>query len=328
MENSELRQDIVSGDWIVMAPGRAKRPHTIKASARKRTPKTKCPFENPQKSGNKPPILIYPDQKKWQLQIVENKYPAVMHHKVCPQVSKAGPYPIMAAAGHHDVLITRNHEKNFPHLSKEQANQVFQALRDRYLMLFNDKCLDYIFMLHNWGPGAGASIYHPHYQIIALPVVPPDVQHSLDGSHKYWAQHKKCVHCVMLEYEMKEGKRIVYENAGAVALAPFVSRSPFEVRIFPKKHLPFFENTLDEDMVYVVEALQQTLRRFEKKLGDPDYNFFIHTAPLRDKQKQEHYHWHIEAYPRVSTRAAFEAGTGVEINVVDPDQAAKLLKSK
>ncbi|MDP1719219.1 MAG: HIT domain-containing protein [bacterium] len=326
MENSELRQDIVSGDWIVVAPGRAKRPHTVKVAARKRAPKTTCPFEDPQKAGNKPPSLIYPDGKNWQLQIVENKYPAVMHHKICGKLMLKGPYPTMLAAGHHDLLITRDHNKNFPHLSKEQANQVFQALRDRYLMLFNDPCLSYIFMLHNWGPGAGASIYHPHYQIIALPVVPPDVQHSLNGSHQYWEKHKKCVHCVMLEYEMKEGKRIIYENEGAVALAPFVSRGPFEVRIFPKKHMPFFENTLDEDIAYVVDALQQTLRRFEKKLKDPDYNFFIHTAPLRGKEEQEHYHWHIEAYPKVSIRAAFEAGTGVEINDVDPDQAAKLLK--
>lgn len=324
-KQSELRQDIVSGDWIVVAPGRANRPHTIKATTRKHAPKSSCPFENPQDSGNKPPILIYPDQKDWQLQILENKYPAVMHHKVCGTISKVGPYPVVPAVGHHDLLITRDHEKNFPHLSKKEADQVFQALRDRYLMLFNDKCLDYIFMLHNWGPGAGASIFHPHYQVIALPVVPPDVQHSLNGSKKYWDKNKKCVHCVMLAYEMKEGKRIVYENEGAVALAPFVSRSPFEVRIFPKKHLPFFENTLDEDISYAVEALQQVLKKFEKKLKDPDYNFFIHTAPLRDKKSYEHYHWHIEAYPKVSIKAAFEAGTGVEINDVDPDLAAKLL---
>ena len=130
----------------------------------------------------------------------------------------------------------------------------------------------------------------------------------------------------MLDYELKEGKRIVFENAGAIAVAPFVSRSPFEVRVFPKKHSSYFENTLDQDMEYVVEALQQVLKRFEKKLHDPDYNFFIHTAPLRDKKKFGHYHWHIEAFPRVSIRAAFEAGTGVDINDIDPDFAAKLLR--
>ena len=130
----------------------------------------------------------------------------------------------------------------------------------------------------------------------------------------------------MLEYELKEKKRIVFENKGAIAVAPFVSRSPFEVRVFPKKHLPYFENTLDEDMEYAVEALQQVLKRFEKKLRDPDYNFFIHTAPLQNKKKYEHYHWHIEAFPRVSIKAAFEAGTGVDINDVDPDFAAKFLR--
>ncbi|MEK7641048.1 MAG: DUF4921 family protein [Patescibacteria group bacterium] len=326
MKNSELRQDIVSGDWIVVAPGRSKRPHPKSVPKRKHIPKSRCPFEDPQKSGNKPPILIYPDQKKWELQIIENKYPAVMHYKICGKPMFKGPYPTMLAAGHHDVLITRDHDKNFAHLSFKQANQVFQSLRDRYLMLLNDPCLNYIFMMHNWGPTAGASIYHPHYQMISLPVVPPDVQHSLTGSSRYFHQHKKCVHCIMLDYELKEGKRIVFENAGAIAVAPFVSRSPFEVRVFPKKHSSYFENTLDQDMEYVVEALQQVLKRFEKKLHDPDYNFFIHTAPLRDKKKFGHYHWHIEAFPRVSIRAAFEAGTGVDINDIDPDFAAKLLR--
>jgi len=161
-----------------------------------------------------------------------------------------------------------------------------------------------------------------------LPVVPPDVAHSLRGSAIFFEKHKKCVHCEMIRFE-KEGKlRVIAENEGAVAVCPFVSRQPFEIRVFPKKHLPYFENTYDNDMEAVVEVLQKALKLVEKNLRDPDYNFFIHTSPLKDKESYNHYHWHIEVVPKISIPAGFELGTGVDINVVDPDEAAKIIKGK
>lgn len=324
---SELRQDPVSGDWIVISPGRAKRPEQLlgKIPKRKKVPKSSCPFEEPQKYGNPPAIFAYPNLKKWRLQVFENKYPALTHG-MSVRLSRTGPFSVLPGFGHHDLLVTRDHDKNFTHLPKEEANLVFQAFRDRYLMLYNDKNIDYISIFHNWGPAAGASIYHPHYQMIALPVVPPDVGHSLTGSARYWRERKRCVHCDMIDWEKKQKKRVIYENEWAIALAPFVSRSPFEIRIFPKKHLPYFENTYDEIIGYVVDALRATLKSFEKNLNDVDYNFFIHTAPIQDKEKFSHYHWHIECYPKVTIRAGFELSTGVDINVVDPDAAAKLLR--
>lgn len=321
-----MRQDLVSGDWIVISPGRKKRPHQlIKELKRKKTPKNQCLFEDLKKVSDSDPILTY-GGKDWRLAIMENKYPAFLHKNSCSLLGKYGPYAVMGAVGHHDMVITRDHNKNFAKLPISEARQVFEAFRDRYLMLLNDKCVEYISIFHNWGPKAGASIYHPHYQIIAIPVIPPDVNHSLKGSDRYFEEHKKCVHCVMIEWEIENKKRIVFENDGAIAFAPFVSREPFEIRIFPKKHLPYFENTLDVDLDYAVEALQFSLKKLKKNLKDPDYNFFIHTAPIKDKQEHEHYHWHIEIIPKVSIRAGFELGTGVEINVVDPDEAAALLR--
>lgn len=331
---SELRQDIVSGDWIIVAPGRIKRPHALIGRAvkkRKRDSFKNCPFEDPQKSGNPESFLVYPNKHGWAIQVLENKYPAVRHNNnknIGRLFSKHGPYPIVPGVGHHDIVITRDHDKNFPKLDKEEAHLVFQSFRDRYLTFFEDKYIAYVAMLHNWGSAAGASIYHPHYQIIAIPIVPPDVSHSLSGSARYFERYKKCVHCVMIEWELKEKKRIVFENEGAVAFAPYVSRSPFEIRIFPKKHLSYFENTYDDDIESVVQALGNSLKLIEVKLGDPDYNFFIHTSPIQDKENYRHYHWHIEVIPKFSISAGFELGTGVDINVVDPDKAAEILRSR
>lgn len=327
MRESELRQDPVSGDWIIFSPGRAKRPHDFmeKLPKRKRSPVKGCPFENPDGSGHKA-ILTYPNHRQWAVKVVENKYPVVTHQEKCGVFTKKGPHGLVPGAGHHDLVISRDHDKNFAHLSAQNANLVFQAFRDRYLTLVDHPCIAYISILHNWGPTAGASIYHPHYQMLSIPVVPPDVSHSLAGSARYYKEHKKCVHCVMIDWDIKEKKRIVFQNDGALAVAPFVSRSPFEIRVFPKKHLSYFENTHDEDIAAVVEATQFALKKLEKNVGDPDYNFFIHTAPIQDKEKYGHYHWHLEILPRLSIRASFELGTGLDINSVDPQDAARILR--
>lgn len=326
---SQLRQDLVSGDWIVIASNRGKRPHQLikKPEKRKVAPIAGCPFENPQKSGHQNPILTYGDAQKWQLQIIENKFPAFTHCKTCSSITKQGPYSVAQTVGHHEMVITKNHGKSFDKLSAVEANQVFEAFRDRYLMLLNDPCISYAAIFHNWGTRAGASIYHPHYQIVAIPVLPPDVSRSLNGSLKYFKKNKKCVHCVMIAAELKNKNRIIYQNKGAVAFAPFVSKEPFEVRIFPKKHLSYFENTLDHDLADVAMALQVVLRKVKSNLKDPDYNFFIHTAPLLNKKKYKSYHWHIEVRPKITIMAGFELGTGIEINAVDPDDAARLLAS-
>ena len=113
--------------------------------------------------------------------------------------------------------------------------------------------------------------------------------------------------------------------------APLFSRrlfpaNPLNCEFFPKKHLPYFEDTKKEDLELVVEALQKALIIIKNKLNDPDYNFFIHTAPILNKKNYKHYHWHIEIQPKISISAGFELGTGIEITVVDPDEAAKILR--
>lgn len=328
---SELRQDLVTGDWIVIAPGRANRPMEFFKNKEKRqvAPIQTCPFEDPQKAGNEEPIIIYRRKSDWDIQVVPNKYPAVQHGKdVMFSSGWHGIYAVLPGIGNHDIVITRDHNKTFNDLSFQQASLVFCAFRERYRMFLKDRHLVYVSIFHNWGPKGGASIYHPHYQIIALPIVPPDIGHSLRGSAVYSKNHKKCVHCVMINQEKQDKTRILFENNSSIAFAPYVSRAPFELRVFPKHHRPYFEDTPDKEMESIVEALQYSLRKIKSRLNDPDYNFFIHTAPIAEKEKYSHYHWHIEVWPQIAIQAGFELSTGVAINVVDPDAAAAFLKKK
>jgi UDPglucose--hexose-1-phosphate uridylyltransferase len=331
-ESSEFRQDIVSGDWVLIATGRKKRPHDLAVKEKREpTPKDKCPFENPQASGNAEPVIIRPadDKDNWSIQVIPNLYPAVSSDPaVIPSVSLDGPYFHIPGAGYHDIVITRNHDNNFSRLSAPQATEVLSVMQERYKAVAEDPRIAYVSIFHNWGVTAGASIYHPHYQIISIPVIPPDVSHSLRGSGQYHAENGLCVHCAILEKEIKEKKRIIFENENAIAFLPFVSREPFEIRIFPKKHDPYFEDCEERRLADVAEALRKSLEMLENSLGSVDYNFFIHTAPVKNKEDFSYYHWHIEVQPKISILGGFELGTGIEITVVDPDDAAAFLRGE
>ncbi len=347
MNQSEFRKDPVSNEWILISPGRLKYHHKhptksyLSRTKRHHTPKTKCPFEKPFDNISERIILGYgrhydrdprsfpKSDPRWEILVLQNRYPIVAEHKSQAPIrkEKKGIYETVEGVGHADIVLTRDHNMNFPRLDEWAAHTVFRAFRDRYRMLQKEPEVRYVSIFHNWGPGAGASVYHPHYQVIGIPVVPPDVARTIEGSRSYFNSHKRCVHCDMIKEEKKRASRIIYENSDAIAFAPFVSRNPFEIRVFPRQHLAYFEDTPESIMCSVSLALQSALKKIEKKLGDPDYIFFIHTAPLFQKSKHSHYHWHIEVYPKLSMRAGFEFGTGVEVNLFKPEFVAKVLKS-
>lgn len=327
---SDLRRDIVSGEWIIMSPNRAKRPHLIVPPRRPRffSHKEKCPFEekNLRTENVWPPLLRYPKTGEWKVGLIPNKFPAVTHHQMCGVEEKRGPHTVMQGIGHHDLVITRDHRKNFAELSSDDALGVLLVLQERYRIMAADRCLFYTSSFMNWGATAGASVSHPHYQVLTLPIIPPDIARSLEGAKAYFQAHRRCVHCTILAYERKDKKRVLHEDAHSVAFAPFVSRNPFEVRIFPKRHFSFFEHTPEKDLRSIAAMLQNVLRRVKKNLNDADFNFFLHTAPLKRQAQYGYYHWHIEVVPKITIPAGFELSTGVDINVVDPEEAVRILR--
>lgn len=330
---SELRQDLVTGEWVAIAQGRAKRPEAFIRQDRVtiQTSKRDCPLEDVQASGNAFPVLTYTKHDNptdWSLQVIPNKYPAFTHHGTCGTVWNEGPFEVRDGHGFHEVIITRDHERHIALLSREEVSEVIRAYRARYLALKEDQCLKYIALFHNHGPSAGASLPHPHSQLIAIPVLPPDIQRSLRGSNFYFRKYGKCVHCVMNRWERTDKKRIVFENDLFIAFCPFVSRNAFEVRIFPKKHEAYFYTITDSAITQLADTLRTSLHKLYEVLKNPDYNFFIHTAPLGAK-KYSTYHWHIEIVPKTATWAGFELSTGIHLVTIDPkDAAAHLRKAR
>lgn len=320
---SQFRRNPVSGEWVIIAPERARRPEPL----RKKEKKT-CPFDNPQRSGNWPPLLSYEDAGRWKAIVVPNKFPALAHREYCPILEEKGPYARVEGIGYHEMLITRDHKKDFPELSPEDAYVVFEMFAERYRGIDVNECMQYLSVFANWGPSSGASQPHPHYQLLALPVLPPSVVRSLQGSRRYYEKYLRCIHCRIIAAERDSKERIIAENEHAVAIAPFASSSAYEVRIFPKRHIASFEYSPEESLRGTAELLQLVLKRIKSKLGNPSYNFLIHSAPLVEQGKYKHYHWHIEVYPKLGDLGGLELATGTHVNVIDPAFAAKTLRKR
>ena len=324
IDSAEFRQDIVSGEWVLIAPKRKARMYAdFKPATHATSPA--CPFDD--LTGQE--LVWSLPGENLEVTVIKNKFPAVQPG-LCAPLAKVGPFQTHLGTGTHDVFVHGNHETAFSDFSKEQLTTVIQAFKKRYKEIAQtDDCAHYIHLFHNYGAEAGASIAHPHSQIISTPMVPPDATRSLWGAHRFYREEGKRVYDVMLEWEREQDKRIICENGQFVAFCPFVSKYPYEVRIFSRESHAHFDQMPDELDQHLADILGTVLRKIKKALNDPAYNFFIHTAPIETSLHDLHefYSWHIEILPKVKIDAGLEIGTGFGVNVIDPDEAAELLRN-
>jgi len=330
---SELRLNRNSGDWVVIATGRARRPDSFKKDKRqrKRVFKKDCPFCNISEQEN--PVLVYKDgkeidflSKNWTTLVLPNKYPAFVFSNELNRKKCDGLFETMNAVGFHEVIITRDHDKSLALLPKEHVKEVIDVYAQRYTDLIKKEIVNYVSIFHNHGPEAGASIYHPHSQLIAMPLIDIDLKDALAKARKF-KKSKECIYCKMNEWEMKQRERIVYENDDFIAICPFASKAAFQVIISPKRHLAFFEKITEKEKVNLADIFKIVLAKLHKALGDPPYNFYLHSAPS-DGNDHSYYHWHWTILPKTSVWAGFELAVGIEISTIEPEKAAAYLRKQ
>ena len=326
-EISQLRQDLVTGDWVVIATGRAKR---VQEYVKKREPyaqlESLCPFCFPEDTGQEKDVLVYRrSDGDWSLRVFPNKFPAFSRSRPVRHIEE-GPYFAMDGVGYHEVIVTRDHERQIALLDPIEVAEAMDAYQSRYIDLMNKKSINYIEIFHNHGREAGASLEHPHSQLMAIPVVSPGIRLELDGAETYHQANHECVFCTIAEWELKEKKRLLFENDKFLVFCPFSSRVAFEVWVVPKDHKPYFERITNEEKVDLGEALQKAVNLVYRTLDDPPYNFYLHTSPC-DGKDYPHYHWHIEILPHTATWAGFELSTGIEISTIEPERAAEALRA-
>ncbi len=323
---SELRHDPVTGDWVIIATSRCKRPDSFRQNRIKSNDDSQdCPFcqDDPDKD-----ILIYTgNDNAWSLRVVPNKYPAMAEFNNGLDKRNDGFFETINGEGAHEVIITRDHHHQLGELKNEQVAETLDAFQERYVALMHHRHIKYISIFQNHGKEAGASLGHPHSQILAIPVISPAVKSELFGAHSYFLNNGKCIYCSIIEHEIKAKERIIFENKNFIAIAPFASRAAFEVWVFPKEHKPYFERISQLEKLEAAETLRAALAKIFQGLNDPAYNFYLHTSPC-DGEDYFYYHWHIEILPKTSIWAGFELATGVEISAVRPEEAAEFLRGQ
>ncbi len=271
-----------------------------------------------------------PNTPGWTVRVIPNKFPAL---QIEGSLDKRGLgiFDLSNGIGAHEVIVdTPYHDKNIPELEITEVRDILYMYSRRAMDLIKDKRFKYIMIFKNYGSSAGASLEHPHSQLIALPMVPKNASEELYGAQKYFEFRGRCIFCDMISQERKEKKRIVFENDDYVAFCPFVPRFSFETWILPKKHhasLYKFADSADK-LDGLALILKEVLSRLKICLQDPAYNYIIHCAPsyLMDSVS---YHWHIEIIPKLTRVAGFEWGTGFYIVSFPPElSAAKLREIK
>ncbi|MEI6144200.1 MAG: HIT domain-containing protein [Candidatus Berkelbacteria bacterium] len=319
-----LRQNIVTSEWIVVAPGRSRRPDDFvhpKLEAVKS--KGECPFCVGSKGFKENEIL----SNRGDIYVIENKFPAFYDKSPSARsyYPEEGFYRERPSVGQHEVVIIKDHDLKLTKFHKALTSELFWTILERYQKIKQDDKIFQITPIYNHGPEAGASIDHPHAQIFASGVVANTVNKEMDGAERYFGINGVCVYCDIIKHERKEKQRIIFENDYFLAFAPYASRYPFETWVVPKKHQSQFETSSRNEIDEFASATSEVLQRLEKVLPGLSLNMYIRTLPTT-MDNCDYYHWYLEIAPRLTTFGGFEMGSGVIINIVPPEKAAEYLK--
>ncbi len=338
---SELRFDPIQRQWVIVATERGQRPTGYHVEVTEQSPEF-CPLCPTNESKTPPEIFALregfaaPNSPGWQLRVVPNKYPAVSAEGELARTG-VGVYDRMRGIGAHEIIIeTPQHDRHLALQPVPHLTNVVKAYRDRMKALLQDERFLYAMVFRNQGERAGATLAHPHSQVIALPVLPKILETELRSSREHFRRTERCLFCDILRQEQDVDARLVMDGHDFAVFAPYASRSPYELFLMPKTHSADFTLLSDAHAGSLAATLSEMLNRLKICLDDPPFNFILHSGPnpsghsmLLSKlpAASECYHWHMEIVPRVSESAGFEWGTGFHINPTPPEEAAENLKA-
>lgn len=311
---SELRKDYIQEKYVIIAPRRKKRPYDVERPERI-VPLSKGPCGFCPEGVEKELVLerIFEKRKTktqigvWQFLILKNKYPAVTLDN--PK-----------AYGIQEVIVeTPDHIKELEDLSTNHIAQLLEVYAERTKRISQDEKIEYVLIFKNSGGKAGASLTHAHSQIFATSFLPP---HLFDKSQKtleYKLKYGRCVYCDVIKKEAK-GPRLIWQDKYIMALCPWASIHNYEAWILPKRHIDNVTLLNKRERFSMSWILKRILKKIDR-LGLP-YNFYFHQV-IHD----ENQHLYMKITPRGSVWAGVEIGSGIVINPIPPEEAAKFYRS-
>lgn len=326
---SQLRYNPISREWVIIATERAKRPKDfIKAKKEvKDIPEYKkdCPFCPGNE--NQTPIETFRlgSGESWQVRSVYNKFGAVSNEEKKERVNN-GLYSSISGFGVHEVIIEHpRHNTCLTLMNSDEVVSIIRAYKNRYASIQQLSGIECIVIFKNHGPSAGTSLEHPHSQLIATPIVPPQIRGRLEQAINFFDFTGKCIFCATLESELKEKKRIVLETEHFVAFMPYAPAVPFQTWIYPRRHSASFGDISEKEIYDLAKNLKVVLSKLYYGLDNPDFNYSMRSIPVKEKG-EEYFHWYLAIVPRLSQPAGFELGSGMFINTALPEEGAEFLR--
>jgi len=320
---SQLRLNPLNGRWVTIVAERAERPMDFapRTSQVEVNPSVVCRFCPGNEAYEPVATLEMPDETgHWSVRVVPNKYPAFFGDEPMAVTHRGPVFTEANASGLHEVVVlSPEHDGSWADLSDIGAAQVMEALRDRMERHARAGRIRYTQAIVNHGREAGASIAHPHGQLLGIPFVPGEI---LDEEAGFARFEGSCLLCTTIEAERVTGERVVHDDGEVVVVSPYWSGTPFELLVLPVEHAGHLPEAKPDTIDGVGRALRSVLARLRDRVGDVAYNLVFHSAPHKHNGQ---FHWHAHVWPKLTTIAGFERGTGVFVNVVPPEQATLYL---
>ncbi|MHB1517963.1 MAG: galactose-1-phosphate uridylyltransferase [Acidimicrobiales bacterium] len=319
---NQLRLDPLTGRWVVVSTDRAGRPQ---AFSPRRAPiqadtSAPCPFCPGNDDQDVPTLEIPGPDRSWAVRVVPNRYPAFEGNAPFVVTNRGPVFTQASAGGTHEVFVlSPSHGDSWSMLSDQQTNAVMTAISRRIGEHSELPGLRYSQAIVNAGREAGASIEHPHGQLLGMSFVPRELVEEQAGFARFAG---RCLLCTTVDAEENVGHRVVYADQRVLVICPFWSGSPYEMLVVPRAHGPHLHHSPAAELAAVGKALKVALQSLRQVVGDVAYNLVFHSAPYR---APEPYHWHVHVVPKLTTVAGFELGTGVLINIMNPEEAAEAL---
>ena len=234
----------------------------------------------------------------------------------------------MGGCGAHEIIIeSPDHSLFLGQQPVEQIELVLRTLQGRYQDLMRDVRFQTVVIFKNHGLDAGTSLMHPHWQLVATPVVPRGLRIKHLEATDYYDRTGQCMYCVMVGRELDAGERILAQNDQYVAFLPYASHVPFETWIVPRLRQASFQSVPTDRFAALLQLLQTVLLKLHTGLKNPAFNLTIDDVPRGDENK-EYFLWHMRIIPRLTTPAGFELGSGMSINTVLPEDANCFLERR
>ena len=327
----ELRQNFFTKEWVIIATERAKRPEELATHRLVQNAPAfveSCPFCPGNESKTPPEVTRVPTDvtKPWAVRVIPNKF-AALSSEVQPTRSLQHLRRRIDGFGFHEVIIdSPDHSCPMALLSDAHVAKILGIYKERYNALSLDHRINHVTIFKNHGADAGASLQHPHSQIIATPVIPSQVRHRLHEALRHFDDARECMFCHMVEREVEDQTRIVLKSELFVAMEVFASATPFATHIFPLRHMASFGETTAAEITDLARILRTLLAKIYVGLENPDLNFTVRSGPS-DYVGARHFHWYVSVIPRLTRVAGFELGSGMFINTVVPEAAAEFLRN-